>query len=154
MDKINSFKKISTKKNKFVVYKCKNNLKNDSLANRKINLSAKKINFLVIDTNNFKGAKTLKNNKIVYNYNNNSDNNISIEQKSIPNKDNKKLIRRSIYRGVSKNGNKWQVLLMNKKKNYYFGNYDSEKIAANIYDFFAIKLRGKKAITNFIHNDQ
>ena len=40
---------------------------------------------------------------------------------------------------------------MNKKKNYYFGNYDSEKIAANIYDFFAIKLRGKKAITNFRH---
>ena len=154
MDKINSFKKISTKKNKFVVYKCKNNLKNESLANRKINLSTKKINFLVIDTNNFKGAKTLKNNKIVYNYNNSSDRNISIEQKSIPNKDNKKLIRRSIYRGVSKNGNKWQVLLMNKKKNYYFGNYDSEKIAANIYDFFAIKLRGKKAITNFIHIDQ
>ena len=43
---------------------------------------------------------------------------------------------------------------MNNKKNYYFENYDSEKIAAIIYDFFAIKLRGKKAITNFIHNDQ
>ena len=94
----------------------------------------------------------INNSKTVYN--NSSDRNISIEQKSIPNKDNKKLVRRSIYRGVSKNGNKWQVLLMNNKKNYYFENYDSEKIAAIIYDLFANKLRGKKAITNFIHNDQ
>ena len=47
--------------------------------------------------------------------------------------------RSSKYRGVSKNGNKWQVHIMINKKNKYIGIYDSEEIAARIYDVESIK---------------
>lgn len=60
--------------------------------------------------------------------------------------------RSSNYRGVSKNGNKWQVFMMINKKNKYFGSYDSEEIAAYIYDIASIKKNGLKAITNFKYN--
>jgi len=59
----------------------------------------------------------------------------------------------SKYRGVSKNGNKWQVLIMINYKKYYLGNYISEEIAARVYDIYAIKNWGIKARTNFIYND-
>ena len=58
----------------------------------------------------------------------------------------------SKYRGVSKNGNKWQVLIMINNKKYYKGSYLSEDIAARIYDIMAIKYFGIKARTNFIYN--
>ena len=61
--------------------------------------------------------------------------------------------RSSKYRGVSKNGNKWQVLIMINNKKYYKGSYPSEELAARIYDFYAIKCRGIKARTNFIYNE-
>ena len=57
--------------------------------------------------------------------------------------------RSSKFRGVSKNGNQWQVLLMYKKGKSYVGSYSSEEFAARIYDILAIKLRGVKARTNF-----
>ena len=57
--------------------------------------------------------------------------------------------RRSKFRGVSKNGNQWQVLLMHNKGKSYVGSYSSEEFAAKIYDILAIKLRGIKARTNF-----
>jgi len=56
------------------------------------------------------------------------------------------------YRGVSKNGNKWQVLIMINNKNCYLGNYSSEDLAARVYDFQAIKSWGAKAKTNFVYN--
>ena len=37
---------------------------------------------------------------------------------------------------------------MNNKRTYYLGNFQSEKIAARIYDIFSLKLRGNKAILN------
>ena len=61
--------------------------------------------------------------------------------------------RSSKYRGVSKNGNKWQVLIMINKKKFYFGNYPSEDLAARIYDIQAIKSRGIKARTNFVYDN-
>ena len=57
--------------------------------------------------------------------------------------------RSSKFRGVSKNGNQWQVLIMYKKGKSYAGSYPSEELAARIYDILAIKLRGIKARTNF-----
>ena len=75
-------------------------------------------------------------------------------RKNIKNKSNKKSNRSSLYRGVSRNGKKWQVLLMFKKNKYYFGNYKNEEIAAKIYDYFTIKFKGNKAITNFSYNDK
>ena len=43
---------------------------------------------------------------------------------------------------------------MKHNKNYYLGNYISEENAAKIYDIFNIKLRGKKAVTNFLYDDE
>lgn len=62
--------------------------------------------------------------------------------------------RSSKYRGVSKNGNKWQVLIMINKKKYYVGNFSSEDLAARIYDIQAIKSWGIKARTNFVYDNK
>ena len=63
--------------------------------------------------------------------------------------------RSSKYRGVSKNGNKWQVLFMNNKNNKnktYVYSYTSEEVAARIYDILSIKKKGINARTNFTYN--
>ena len=62
--------------------------------------------------------------------------------------------RSSQYRGVSKNGNQWQVLMMLKKKKSYIGSYDSEEVAGRVYDILSIKNRGIKAKTNFIYTSE
>ena len=59
--------------------------------------------------------------------------------------------RGSIYRGVSKNGNQWQVLMKENKNKIYKGSYPSEELAARIYDVLAFKNKGLKARTNFIY---
>jgi len=61
--------------------------------------------------------------------------------------------RSSKYRGVSKNGNKWQALIMINNKSIFLGNYSSEELAARIYDIQAIKAWGIKAKTNFIYDN-
>ena len=58
----------------------------------------------------------------------------------------------SKYRGVSRNGNKWQVLIMGNNQKFYLGSYTSEEFAARVYDIFAIKMKGIKARTNFSYN--
>ena len=103
------------------------------------------------DSTNNNNIKVLKNNKAVYvnSYLLNSPS-ASKKLKQL----NKitfigKSKRSSKFRGVSKNGNQWQVLLMYKKGKSYVGSYSSEEFAARIYDILAIKLRGVKARTNF-----
>ena len=111
--------------------------------------------FKVFNFSSFKKTKVLKNNKFVYENNYNSIENYLRYNEKNALKTFKKSCRSSLYRGVSKNGVNWQVLLMNNKRAYYFGNFRSEKIAAKIYDIFSLKLRGNKAITNFSYdNDQ
>ena len=61
--------------------------------------------------------------------------------------------RSSIYRSVSKNGSKWQVLMMINNKKCYLGSYPSEDLAARIYDIHAIKSWGTKARTNFVYDN-
>eukprot|EP00347_Sterkiella_histriomuscorum_P008015 403346693 len=58
-------------------------------------------------------------------------------------------VRGSKYRGVSKNGNKWQVLVMGNQKKQYSGSIKDELMAAKMYDKFAIKNLGLRAKTNF-----
>ena len=60
--------------------------------------------------------------------------------------------RSSKYRGVSKNGNKWQVFVNTKNNKSYIKTYSSEEDAARIYDIISIKARGIKARTNFEYN--
>lgn len=57
--------------------------------------------------------------------------------------------RTSKYRGVNKNGNQWQVLMMINKIKSYIGTYGSEELAGRIYDILSFKNRGVNARTNF-----
>ena len=134
----------------------------------------KKRNFPSFQINSLKDEKiirTIKNKKIVYckvnsnsislmNYCEKENNtNISLNEKKIINKSKiqEKNIgergkRGSKYRGVSKNGNQWQVLIMINKKKRYIGNYKTEEEAANSYDIVAIQNHGNKAKTNFYYS--
>lgn len=58
-------------------------------------------------------------------------------------------VRGSKFRGVSKNGNKWQVLVMGNQKKQYSGSIKDELTAAKLYDKYAIKNLGLRAKTNF-----
>ena len=154
---VNSFqnkKEIIIKKNKFFIDKTKDNFnnKNHSINGKKI-INKTKI-FKVFNFSSFKKRKVLKNNKFVYENNFYIKENFLHYNKTNEIKKNKKSNRSSIYRGVSKNGDNWQVLLMNNRRTYYFGNFQSEKIAARIYDLFSLKLRGYKAITNFPYDKE
>ena len=78
-------------------------------------------------------------------------------------KSNNKLIRKkrdinykriSKYRGVSKNGTGWQVLMKFKNNKPYIGTYNSEELAARIYDIASIKKIGIKSKTNFVYSHE
>ena len=60
--------------------------------------------------------------------------------------------RKSIYRGVSKNGKKWQTIIYCGNYKGYIGIYPTEELAARVYDIISIKNQGIKAKTNFIYN--
>ena len=62
--------------------------------------------------------------------------------------------RSSKFRGVSKNGKHWQVLIMIKQKKRYIGNFCDEEEAAREYDKIAIQFHGPKAKTNFQYNEE
>ena len=109
----------------------------------------------ICDLQNNNEIKVLKNNKVVY-INKDLINSYSISRGVKKLKKINFIIRKnrsSKYRGVSKNGNKWQVLMMINNKKYYLGNYPSEDLAARIYDIQAIKSWGIKARTNFFYNN-
>ncbi len=57
--------------------------------------------------------------------------------------------RGSIYRGVSKNGKQYQVMVMNNNYKYFSGQIKSEELAARIYDRYALQTLGLRARTNF-----
>ena len=87
----------------------------------------------------------------------NENKNIELEEKSknLNNNNNKSRGQRgSKYRGVSKNGNQWQVLIMINKKKRYIGNYRNEEEAAMFYDIVAIQNHGSKAKTNFYYTPE
>jgi hypothetical protein len=106
------------------------------------------------NSNNNNEVKVLKNNKIVYV--NTSLLNSYYTYKNLKIVDKAPVVgrskRSSKYRGVSKNGNQWQVLIMLNKNKSYIRSYSSEYIAARVYDILAIKSKGIKARTNFIYD--
>ena len=108
-------------------------------------------NSLLLNESDNNEIKVLKNNKVVY-VNNYLLNSYSTAKKI--KKFNKiafvgRSKRSSKFRGVSRNGNQWQVLIMLKRGKSYVGSYNSEELAARIYDILALKYRGVKARTNF-----
>lgn len=50
--------------------------------------------------------------------------------------------RGSRYRGVSKNGTKWQVTIVRGELKKYIGAVESEEIAARFYDKYALIIQG------------
>ena len=111
-------------------------------------------NKCLFDSNNKNEIKVLKNKKAVYidRFCLNANSPLRNKKKL---KSNKFIIRKktsSKYRGVSKNGNKWQVLMQINNKQRYIGSYLSEELAARVYDILSIKNRGIKARTNFKYN--
>ena len=93
--------------------------------------------------------KLIKNNKIVYV----SESATKLHFKKIKSKKRFTFINRgqrgSRFRGGSRNGNQWQVLIMINKSKSYVGSYSSESLAARIYDIVSLKNHGNKAKTNF-----
>lgn len=63
----------------------------------------------------------------------------------------KYIYRGSKYRGVSRNGKTWQVLIMINRNKNYIGNFKSEDEAAKVYDEYAMKYHKNKARLNFPH---
>ena len=70
-----------------------------------------------------------------------------IEEKKVK----KYIYRGSKYRGVSRNGKTWQVLIMINRNKNYIGNFKSEDEAAKAYDEYAMKFHKNKARLNFFH---
>jgi len=126
----------------------------DNIEKSLINNRSIKIKKHIYDLQSNNEIKVFKNKKIVY-VNKKLLNSYSISRSIKKFGKNNFIIRKnrsSKYRGVSRNGNKWQVLIMINNKNCYLGNYSSEDLAARVYDFQAIKSRGLKAKTNFAYN--
>ena len=137
---INSFKN-NENKNKEFVYK-KLNYFNINKFIKKKELYSNNKGLL----NNEK--KIIKYNKTVY------INKFLIKEKRTKRSKDLKNKRSSKYRGVSKNGNGWQVLIMFNKNQSYIGTFYSEKLAARIYDIASIKRIGINAKTNFLYNNK
>lgn len=59
------------------------------------------------------------------------------------------MFRGSKFRGVSRNKNKWQMMIMINQKKVYIGAIQNENDAAKYYDSIAIICQGMSAKTNF-----
>ena len=100
-----------------------------------------------------KRKRFIKNNKLVFIQTEENESNLKNEkeldeEKSLEIQNNTKP-RGSRFRGVSKNGSQWQVLIMVKKKKRYLGSFNNEEEAARIYDKVALQNHGNKAKTNY-----
>ena len=158
----NNLKQKEYNKSKIFIIDKKGNLfnnssvaKNSSTKLKYFNVEKNIIKKSIIDFDTNNEIKIFKNKKIVY-INKDLLNNYSTSRSIKKAKNINFVIRNqtsSKYRGVSKNGSYWQVLIMANNKKYYIGNYPSEELAARVYDIHAIKMRGIKARTNFPYNN-
>ena len=125
------------------------NEKNSSILNlldkkRKRDIKNNKLVFILGDNKKDKKEKEIKKQKMndEINCKENLKKNDENSEKNIK-------PRGSKYRGVSRNGNQWQVLIMVNKKKRYVGSYSKEEDAARAYDKVALQNHGSKAKTNF-----
>ena len=127
----------------------KDNEKNSSTLNmynkkRKRDIKNNKLVFILGDNKKDKKEKEIK--KYKSNEPNQSKENL---KKNDENLEKNRKPRGSKYRGVSRNGNQWQVLIMVNKKKRYVGSYSKEEDAARAYDKVALQNHGSKAKNNF-----
>ena len=182
-EKINTFpallKTIPNENNTFVnTFSFSNTLLNNKIKNQEKFKYSNNFNSIPEDKNiKEKNKKTkkvfIRNNKLVYVINEKHTDTkdvIYLDEDSESNKNdkNKKINkldmikeklaegrkqRSSKFRGVSKNGKHWQVLIMIKQKKRYIGNFNNEEEAAREYDKIAIQFHGPKAKTNFQYSE-
>ena len=62
--------------------------------------------------------------------------------------------RGSIYRGVSRNGKSWQVLIMIDSEKVYLVSTDDPQQAALLYDIVVIQAKGLNAKVNFSYTKE
>ena len=117
----------------------------NEFGNNKENISSKVKKSFDITNDLNEQIKIKKNNKIVFM-------NKSLIKKKTKKREYIEKKRKSIYRGVTKNGKKWQTIISYKKNIRYYGVYPKEEIAARAYDIISIKNKGIKARTNFKYN--
>ena len=129
---------------------------------RKRDIKNKKLVFIAGDNKKEKKEKeksinNTNNTNNIYNTDNtetpNNTQTINAESNDV-NSDKSKKPRGSKFRGVSRNGNQWQVLIMVNKKKRYVGSYSKEEDAARAYDKVALQNHGSKAKTNFDYTKQ
>ena len=139
------------------------NLNFTTSLNEKNILNEKEKNSSALNMFNKKRKRDIKNNKLVFvlgdnkkekkeikKQKKNEDNkNKENQKKTDENSEKNNKPRGSKYRGVSRNGNQWQVLIMVNKKKRYVGSYSREEDAARAYDKVALQNHGSKAKTNF-----
>lgn len=116
--------------------------KNINYNNNSENISNNKITKI---TDLYKQIKIKKNKKYIFMYEN-----LLKKKKYKEIKESKN--RRGVYRGVSKNGKKWQTIISYKRNIKYVGLYSTQEIAARVYDIASIKNKGINANTNFKYN--
>ena len=117
--------------------KINNNIKENNILNNNFNINKIK---------NFGNEIKIKKNKKLIFMNKSY---VKVKKKNFKEKKNE---RKSFYRGVSKNGSKWQAIFYSKYTKGYIGNYPTQEIAARVYDIISIKNNGIKAKTNFVYN--
>ena len=116
-----------------------------NMFNKKRKRDIKNNKLVFISGDNKKEKKEIKKQKINNEVNQSKDN----SKKNDENSEKNRKPRGSKFRGVSRNGNQWQVLIMVNKKKRYVGSYSKEEDAARAYDKVALQNHGSKAKTNF-----
>ena len=119
-------------------------------------------NIIKKQTNSFFNKKTLReeDNKLKHNNVTKGKNKIFLikkitdrkKEESAEEKNKKKFINRgSEYRGVSRKGKTWQVLIMINRNKNYIGNFKSEDEAVRAYVKYEMKFHKNKDRLNYFH---